>query len=79
MEKMRLFVGTICPYCTVVKNFIDQNNIEGIEIVNINKDKEARDYLLEKGGMQQVPCLFVGDKPIYESQDIMDYLKKEFL
>lgn len=79
MEKMRLFVGTICPYCTAVKNFIAENNIEGIEIVNINKDKEARDYLLEKGGMQQVPCLFVGDKPIYESQDIMNYLREKFL
>lgn len=76
MKDLRLFVGTVCPYCAVVKNFIEDNNIEGIEMVNINEDKEAREYLLEQGGKQQVPCLFIGDEALYESKDIIDYLKE---
>ncbi|MDO5650367.1 MAG: glutaredoxin [Gallicola sp.] len=79
MEKLRLFVGASCPYCEVVKRFIKQNDIEGIELVNINEDQEAREYLLEKGGKQQIPCLFIGEEPLYESSDIVNYLKENFI
>lgn len=72
----KLFVGTVCPFCKKVENFIDENNIKDVEIVNIDTDKEARNYLVEKGGKRQVPCLFIDENPLYESDDIIKYLKE---
>lgn len=75
MEKLTLYVGTFCPFCKKVESFMEEKNINSVEIKNIDKDAEARDYLIEKGGKKQVPCLFIGDKPLYESMDIIKYLR----
>jgi len=75
MEKLRLYVGTTCPFCKKVESFMEDNGIDSVEIKNIDEDKEAREYLIEKGGKKQVPCLFIGKKPLYESLDIIKYLK----
>ena len=55
---------------------MEDNGIDSVEIKNIDKDKEAREYLIEKGGKKQVPCLFIGEEPLYESLDIIKYLKE---
>ncbi|CAG7585805.1 hypothetical protein PEPTYR26121_00222 [Peptoniphilus tyrrelliae] len=75
MEKLRLYVGTTCPFCKKVESFMEDNGIDSVEIKNIDEDKDAREYLIEKGGKKQVPCLFIGDKALYESLDIIKYLK----
>lgn len=73
MKDYKLFVGTICPYCRKVENFMEENNIE-IEIVNIEEDREAMNELIEKGGKRQVPCLYHDGEYIYESDDIIKFL-----
>ncbi|RVU55111.1 glutaredoxin family protein [Anaerosphaera multitolerans] len=79
MEDLKLFTGNFCPYCIKVERFIKKNNIEDVEIVNINKDLEAQNYLIEKGGKRQIPCLFIDDEALYESNDIINYLQEKFL
>ena len=76
MEKLTLYVGTTCPFCKKVESFMEDKGIDSVEIKNIDEDKEAREYLIENGGKKQVPCLFIGDKPLYESLDIIKYLKE---
>lgn len=73
MKDYKLFVGTICPYCRKVENFMEENNIE-IEIVNIEEDREAMNELIEKGGKRQVPCLYHDGEYLYESDDIIKFL-----
>ena len=73
--KMELMVSTFCPYCVYVKSYLKIRPDLKVEIVNIDKDKNAREKLIEKGGMLQVPCLFSDDKALYESKDIVAYLK----
>ena len=29
-----------------------------------------------KGGKEQIPCLFIDGQPLYESQDIVKWLRK---
>ena len=60
MEKLTLYVGTTCPFCKKVESFMEDKGIDSVEIKNIDEDKEAREYLIEKGGKKQVPCLFIG-------------------
>lgn len=76
MEKLTLYVGTTCPFCKKVESFMEEKGIDSVEIKNIGEDKEAREYLIEKGGKKQVPCLFIGEKPLYESLDIIKYLNE---
>ena len=45
---------------------------------SIHADAEADATLVRVGGKHQVPCLFIGGKPMYESLDIIDWLAKEF-
>ncbi|ERT59016.1 glutaredoxin [Peptoniphilus koenoeneniae] len=78
MENLRLYVRTVCPFCRKVEKFLEEKNISAVEIINIDEDKEAEKFLVEKGGKRQVPCLFIGDKPMYESMDIINYLKETF-
>jgi len=40
---------------------------------------ENKDYLLAHGGKNQVPCLFIGERAMYESNDIIAYLKEKYL
>ncbi|KGF07389.1 glutaredoxin family protein [Urinicoccus massiliensis] len=75
MENLRLFTSTYCPYCERVKLVMENKGITGVEIINIDTDPDMRDYLIEKGGKKQVPCLFIGDQAMYESQDIINYLE----
>ncbi|OIP61484.1 MAG: glutaredoxin [Nitrospirae bacterium CG_4_9_14_3_um_filter_53_35] len=34
--------------------------------------------LIRDGGMYQIPCLFIDDKPMYESDDIVRFLESRF-
>ena len=75
MSDYKLFVGTICPYCQKVESFMEENNIE-IEVVNIENDREAMRELIEKGGKRQIPCLYHDGEYLYESDDIIEFLKE---
>lgn len=79
MSQKILFVGEYCPFCVKVERFIEQNNIEGIEIRDVSKDRKDRDFLLREGGKIQLPCLFVDGKAMYESDDIIRYLGALYL
>ena len=46
-----------------------------VELHNIHKNEADRQRLIEVGGYEQVPCLFIDGKPLYESLDIIDWLK----
>lgn len=77
MKNMKLFVGTMCKYCKKVENFLEENNIK-LPIVNIQENSDALTELIEKGGKRQVPCLYHDGNYLYESDDIIDFLKKEY-
>ena len=53
---------------------MEQNNI-GLPMKNISANSEFRQELITLGGKGQVPCLMIDGKPMYESEDIMEWLK----
>lgn len=79
MFDLTLYYYPTCPYCRKVTRFIDKNNLEEIELKNINQDQEAEAKLIEVGGKRQVPCLFIDDEPLYESADIINWLKSNLV
>ncbi|WBW49614.1 glutathione S-transferase N-terminal domain-containing protein [Peptoniphilus equinus] len=50
------------------------NTIE-MEMHNVDAEDGLREMLKERGGKAQVPALDVDGKIMYESMDIIDYLK----
>ena len=79
MTQYRLFYKETCPFCKKVRSFIEKNRIQGIEEVDIKADPTNEDYLIKQGGQDMVPCLFIDEKPMYESMDIIEYLKENFV
>ena len=78
--KLELFYKDSCPFCQKVFRFIDKHELKDkIELLDIVKDEDAKKRLVDEGGMNQVPCLFIDGKPMYESSDIIVFLKSELL
>ena len=74
IENAALFYKPTCPFCHKVLSFMEQNGIS-LDLINILEDGN-RDKLIALGGKAQVPCLVIDGKPLYESNDIIAYLKK---
>lgn len=74
--KYELYKKETCPYCRKVMQFIADSGRTDIEMKDIVENEENRRRLVEVGGKQQVPCLFIDGKPLYESGDIIEYLKE---
>lgn len=72
-----LYVLETCPYCRKVMDFADQNNIKYRKF-DVS-DIENNNKLIQLGGRDQVPFMVDGEKIMYESDDIIKYLKKEEL
>ena len=75
--KLDLYMFETCPYCRRVLNAIEESGRTDIELHNIHKSAEDRKTLIEVGGMEQVPCLFIDGKPLYESLDIIAWLNAQ--
>lgn len=72
---LKLYVGTFCPFCKKVESYMNEAKVTDVEIINVDEDKNAREELIEKGGKRQVPALSIDGKIMYESDDIIEYLK----
>lgn len=79
MDNLILYYYPTCPYCRKVTRFIDKHNLNQIELKNISQDQEAEKELIKNGGKKQVPCLFIDDAPLYESNDIINWLQNNLV
>jgi len=79
-ERYTLYHFPSCPYCALVRDFLDESGID-IELRNIHADPQALHDLRTGGGSTTVPCLRIrGDGKeewMYESLDIIEYLRKK--
>lgn len=75
MEDLKLFFMETWPFCQKVGNFLKEEGIE-VEILDINEDPKYKEELKRIGGKVQVPMLSIDGKPLYESDDIIEWFKK---
>ncbi len=74
LENHTLYYQKSCPYCQKVLNFMDENKIT-MDTRDTNQPGNQND-LVRIGGKKQVPCLIINGKALYESEDIIDYLRE---
>jgi len=64
MQKVVIYTGPICNYCSAAKHLLSKKNIK-YEEINVGNDPEKRDEMLKKSnGMRTVPQIFIGEKHI---------------
>ncbi len=73
--KLDLYMFDGCPFCRKVTNEIEAEGRTDVTLHDIHQNEEDRDTLIRVGGMEQVPCLFIDGKPMYESGDIVAWLQ----
>ena len=76
--KLSLYYYDSCPFCVMVLRILDDVSTD-IELRNTLDNLNHREELLINGGKTQVPCLKIETNTetrwLYESLDIIDYLK----
>ena len=77
-HELELIMKPTCPYCIKVMSFMDENGI-AIPLRDIEADEDAAKTLVAVGGKRQVPCLFIDSQPLYESGDIIEWLRDNAL
>lgn len=76
---LQLFYKPSCPFCQKVFEVSDELGVE-FDLRDISEYPEFIDELIEKGGKRQVPFLIdtEKDEQMYESDDIIAYLKTHY-
>ncbi len=73
LEDHTLYYKKSCPYCQKVLRFMQDNKIN-LDMRDTLQPGNQND-LIHIGGKKQGPCLVIGSKPMYESDDIIAYLR----
>lgn len=81
-QKLALYYFPTCPFCIKVRHEMARLSLP-IQLRNAQHQTEHRVDLLQGGGKIQTPCLKTEDESgqirwLYESSDIIDYLKQRF-
>jgi glutaredoxin len=81
-ESYTLYQFPSCGFCARVRTFLDESGLE-IDMRNIHADPQALFDLRTGGGSTTVPCLRIQRGSdvswLYESRDIIDYLRSHAL
>ena len=77
MPKLVLYYRPSCGYCQKVLRFAEQKKIN-LPLKDIGNPASNRNELIKIGGIGQVPCLVIDGQALYESDDIIYWLEKNF-
>ncbi|MCG6929437.1 MAG: glutathione S-transferase N-terminal domain-containing protein [Desulfofustis sp.] len=79
---VELYIASTCPFCMKVIRAAEQMGLqEGKDyvIVDAAPGKPGRRKVVDTGGDSMVPFLIDGEVSMYESDDIIDYLRTKFV
>ena len=77
MAQLTLYHFEGCPHCSRVRQFMAENHI-AIPMKDTHQNPAAKEELAQIGGKSQVPCLIIDKQPLYESEDIIAWFKKNW-
>ncbi|WP_251179079.1 glutathione S-transferase N-terminal domain-containing protein [Adlercreutzia agrestimuris] len=76
IENAVLYYKPTCPFCHKVISYLENNKLN-IKLANI-LEGDNREKLITLGGKAQVPCLVHQGKALYESDDIIAWIKENY-
>lgn len=57
-KSVKVYSTSTCPYCSMAKAFLKENNIP-FEEVDVGQDRDAAQEMMEKSGQMSVPVIDV--------------------
>jgi glutaredoxin len=76
VPELILYGRPSCPYCARVDRVIEELDLEDKLTRRLTSyGSEWRDDLRSRTGSTQVPCLFIDGEPMFESLDIIDWMR----
>lgn len=72
--KIKLYYTESCPYCKSPINYIKENHLK-VDLINATHDLKAKMEIMQLGGKMQVPMLSIDGQVMYESIEILKWLK----
>ena len=77
VPELILYGRPSCPYCARVDRVIEELDLEDKLTRRLTSyGSEWRDDLRSRTGSTQVPCLFIDGEPMFESLDIIDWMRE---
>lgn len=74
--KLELFYYDQCPFCQIVLRKIKELSLkEHIIFSNVLEKSEKAIFHRQTTGRNTVPCLYIDEKPMFESADIARWLE----
>ncbi|MGI6105940.1 MAG: glutaredoxin family protein [Raoultibacter sp.] len=73
IEDLTLYYKKDCEFCDKIMSFLEETHIT-LDKRDVLQPGNQND-LIKIGGKKQVPCLVAHSKALYESDDIITYLK----
>ncbi len=82
-SQLTLYQYKACPFCVKVRRAMKRQGLD-VEVRDVKRSAAAKSELLAGGGTLKVPCLRIkqGERVaqwMYDSQDIIGYLEKQFV
>jgi len=77
---MQLYLWDSCPFCRKVSLAVEELGlVEGVdfEVISAGPGTPGRLAVQERGGKAMVPFLVDGQTSMYESNDIINYIKSK--
>lgn len=69
-----LFYSAGCPYSRKVLRYLDSID-KTVPMKEVSRNPEAKQELLERGGMKIVPCLLIDSSPLYDANAIIEWME----
>lgn len=63
MTEIEVFTTPSCPYCTKIKQWLDENGHDYVEY-NVAENREKAREMIQKTGQRGVPQTLVGDEAV---------------
>lgn len=76
-HELVLYKYDACPYCARVQRTVRELGLT-LSYRDTREEDGAREELRERTGRTTVPCLFIDGEPLFESADIIDYLRRTY-
>jgi glutaredoxin 3 len=70
---LKLYYFDACPFCQMVLHEIKKLSVK-VDLLNTYEDKSHKEKLIDDTGRKTVPCMYIDEKPMHESSDIIAWL-----
>ena len=82
-KHLTIYQFNACPFCVKVRRFLRKNSLN-ISLKDAKNNKIFKSELINEGGKHKVPCLKIEKintktEWLYESNEIIKFLNKEFI